>query len=497
MNVITKTQVLKKNNVWEMFSFITSQKYFKVIIFVLFLAFLLFSRFYNLDHTARFIWDESSDLVKIHQYYVDKQITLVGPISEDGSKVFGSLTYYMLMPFAFIGNFDPISTAMGAAFWGTLTGLLFLYLVWKINVRYVYLVGLLILTWYPLLETSRWAWNPNFILFWIVLGLILYLKNTKSSLFLSGLSLGLAIHHHYLSLIAVFIFVFAAAFLFFRKKVPMKAFLLIMGFLTAILPFVIFDLRHPPGLFLSRIIYFNQINPEFSIALGMTKVLTVFEQMFVYFVHSKIIAVFSSILILTLLVWDLKYRKRNLLYSSAWISQLFFLVMLNDVYNHYFLPALPFFVVWLTVQRDRFGKMTADFLLFILILSSAFTIVPQLTYKDWQSDIVSTRKITDIIQTEIQTNQLQNVNLAVLSSPDPNTYGRRYRDLLLIRDVNLDSKYEYFTSGKLFVVSMAEEKTIREDFAPEMTNFRNGILDGKWVIPDSKWKIYLFNKGKI
>src|SRR3990172_3773838 len=100
---------------------------------------LAFSRFWNLDKTARFIWDESSDLVNMHQIYVEKKLTLIGPISEDGSKVFGSLTYYMLLPFAVLGNFDPVAPAYGAAFWGVATDILLFYLGYKINKKIFFL----------------------------------------------------------------------------------------------------------------------------------------------------------------------------------------------------------------------------------------------------------------------------------------------------------------------------------------------------------------------
>ena len=103
---------------------------------IIFFLILIFSRTFNLGKTARFIWDESSDLVSIHEIYVEHKITLIGPISEDGSKVFGSLTYYMLLPFAVIGKFDPASTAYGAAFWGILTASLLLFLSYRI---YLYL----------------------------------------------------------------------------------------------------------------------------------------------------------------------------------------------------------------------------------------------------------------------------------------------------------------------------------------------------------------------
>ena len=48
-----------------------------VFILALLVVTLLFTRLYNLDKTARFIWDESSDLVNIHEIYVDKNITLI------------------------------------------------------------------------------------------------------------------------------------------------------------------------------------------------------------------------------------------------------------------------------------------------------------------------------------------------------------------------------------------------------------------------------------
>lgn len=152
----------------------TVDKRIRLLIALLFLSLLIFTRFYNLDTTARFIWDESSDLVKMHQYFLERKVTLIGPISEDGTKIFGSLTYYMLIPFAAWGNFDPVSPAMGAAFWGCITALLLIYLAYIVNKKFLIPIVLLSLGWSPLLETSRWAWNPNFIPFWIILGIIFY-----------------------------------------------------------------------------------------------------------------------------------------------------------------------------------------------------------------------------------------------------------------------------------------------------------------------------------
>ncbi|MDO8609576.1 MAG: hypothetical protein Q7R95_03430, partial [bacterium] len=70
---------------------------------------IIFSRFYNLERNFKFNRDESSDLVKMHQYWVDKKISLIGPISEDGNLVYSSLSYYLEMPFAVLFKFSAVS----------------------------------------------------------------------------------------------------------------------------------------------------------------------------------------------------------------------------------------------------------------------------------------------------------------------------------------------------------------------------------------------------
>jgi len=159
---------------------------FSPIIIILFL--LLFTRFYNLERTARFIWDESSDLVRMHQIYIDRNLTLIGPISEDGNKVFSSLTYYLLLPFTVMGGFHPVSPVYGTAFWGTFTVILLLILVRRLTENKIifYLTAVLLVVWHPLIETSRWAWNPNLIPFWTAFGLLMFYEILPTLRYASG-----------------------------------------------------------------------------------------------------------------------------------------------------------------------------------------------------------------------------------------------------------------------------------------------------------------------
>lgn len=71
---------------------------FWILIFLFTLG--IFNRFYSLEKTATFFWDQAYDLRQIELFYQEKRITLIGPISEENDKIYGSLTYYMLMPFA-------------------------------------------------------------------------------------------------------------------------------------------------------------------------------------------------------------------------------------------------------------------------------------------------------------------------------------------------------------------------------------------------------------
>ena len=100
------------------------------------------------------------------------------------------------------------------------------------------------------------------------------------------------------------------------------------------------------------------------------------------------------------------------------------------------------------------------------------------------------------MKTQIETKSLKNVNIVVLASPDHNTEGRKYRDLLLVPDnLQIKSTGEYSITDNLFVVSTSPISVIRSDPATEISNFRNGKLAGVWQIPNSSWVVYLLNKN--
>ncbi len=471
-------------------------KKFLLIATCIFIFFLVFFRIYNIDSTARYTRDESSDLVKMYEYYQTRKITLVGPISSANNKVFGSLTYYMLMPFAATGNFTPVSPAYGAAFWGIITALLLLYITFKVNKRLLILIGFLLLIWYPLLQTSRWAWNPHLVLFWITLGIILYLRQTSLGYALAGLSLGLAFHHHYIAVIATSAFIITVCVSLLMKKKLKRTFYFISGYILAFIPFAIFDLRHPPGLFFSHFLTRGQItNTKTNTFLGSITDIGNNIQLFLqYCTQNQILGVILGIICIIILIWDIKNNKKNLLFFIPVIFQLIVGAFLDTLQTRYLLPCIPFFFVWLIIPRKKIGTTMSYSAIGVLIIGALLSIYPQLHYTEVQPDVRTVEKASIIIQDTIKKNNVKDANIAQLASPALDTLAETLRHTLLIRNIHFLAASQYDVSSNLFVLSTADEKTLRHDKSIQMQHFKDAKLERVESLDNSPWKVYWFKK---
>ena len=163
------------------------EKVFKWLPLIIFTGLLLFTRFYNLEHTTRFTRDESSNLMDMHRIFVEKKLTLIGPIDVNNIIIYPSLTFYMLLPFSIIDNFSTSSPAVGTAFYGIVTIFILLYLIKKINKKLLIPMAILFLVWHPLLETNRWAWNPHLVPLMQALALLFWFRKSRLSAFLAGI----------------------------------------------------------------------------------------------------------------------------------------------------------------------------------------------------------------------------------------------------------------------------------------------------------------------
>lgn len=464
---------------------------------IIFLALLLLTRFYNLNYTARFTEDESKDLVGMHQVYVDKKLTLVGPTNDQGTKVFSSLTFYMLLPGAIILNFSPSSPAYSAAVWGIITAVLLVILAHKVNKKLSYLVAALTIFWFPLLLTSRWAWNPNFIPFWIVLSLLLLTYKSKWAKLAAGLALGLSIHAHYYSVFAVGIFLLLVSAFYLQKKQIRDMFHLWIGFAIPLVPFIIFDMRHPPGIFLPSLLsQSGTVGGSFDLGLVISKSVGNLHEALLSYSQSGVLYVVLLVLTALLFIFDVRKRNGNLLYLAPWIFQIVLISFIPQFFPHYLLPGLIFFVVWLVSKREGVGHKLAYMTLLLLLVGGIFSVRKQLTEATFTPPTTVVEEIAKDMERAIVSGDLKNVNIAVLGSPDQNTEGKKYRDLFLVNTGrSILTKNEYQFADHLFVVSTSTENTVRQDPSYEISRFRKGPLVESWKIDNSEWFLYHFTRN--
>jgi hypothetical protein len=459
------------------------RKHKKIIIIILIVLIAIFLRIFKISTNAHFQADEARDLVNIHQIFVEKKITLVGPISDDGNHLFSSLTYYLILPFAVIFNFNPMGTVSGAVFWGLVTFVCFWLLAIKVNPKMLILSGILAALWWPLIQISRWPWNPNFVPLWIVLSIYLSLYKGKKFKILSGLSAGLALHHHVLAVIS-------SVFVWLKKR----SFLWILGFIFAMLPFVIFDLRHPPGLFFSKMIFYGR-DQTLGIKLSeiIPKIIGIVKFTNNYLFPGTFLTLIISIIICAIFIWDIKNKSKNVYWGiSIFLSLGVFLFFTQQ--PQYLLGTLPLFWMWLFGPRKKWGQKMVVILIIIICLSSLIKYKSEIYKDDFKGNIRLFSGASKIIKDQINNQQLINANLAVLGSEDEDRFGKTYRGILLTWDMKLKGITEYVTSDNLFIITQKEVNNLQGDGAAEIDGFRNGPVIGVWPVVGTNWKVVQFNR---
>lgn len=452
-------------------------------------------RLINLDITARFTQDESSDLLRMEQYWKTKKITLVGPISTDNTKVFGSLTYYMLMPFAALLKFDPVGPAYGTAFWGLLTAIILIFIVKKVNKTLLPFAVILIMVWYPLLESSRWAWNPHLIPFWVAAGLLL-LHTKYPSLWqylLAGMCFGLTIHHHYIALFTTLVFCLIYGYRLVRGGNKKAALLLVAGYVLSLLPFIIFDLRHPPGLFIGKYLMSGAIPHVDTSATIIGIISRLFRSVYIAgltVTRLPFFAVVSLALTSLTALFDARSKRKYLWLLIPVMVQLLPGLILTNYETRYFLPAVGFYLFWLIQPRNGRPLVVQKALLSTLIVGSLLTLPNQITRPEVQPSIRVIREVTDTIAKLNQQQPIKNPNITTTNSPDGDLLALKYRDVLTLKNVTMKASSEYDVSENLFVISTADISAVRIDKSVPLQIFKNAKLKGTYPTKKSNWVLY-------
>jgi hypothetical protein len=465
-------------------------KKFLILFFIIFLTRFLFPL-----KTARFIWDEGSDLRRMHKMTTEKFFTVIGPISEDSVKHFGSLTYYLSLPTTVFFNFSPIGPILANAIFGFLMILILFFIFKKLIGETAYKATLAISTWPVFLSSSRSAWNPYFMPFWAALSLFFWIVPTKLNWFLSGLFIGLTINHHWLGALTVFSLLLISFWRLKREEKKENLILFfILGVFISLFPFIVFDLRHE--FFFTNQFFFSQNStslPFFSLP-NFLSLKSLFSESFSY-----LLFFFSPLLVLFLKdkekVKTTKKKDLSIYFFLVFLLNLLLCIFLTRFYFYYLLAGTVFLVCFVGLRLKPFldkkivGLAFSVSLFFLGIIFYILDLPPKWQRSAEQAEIISQIIIEDSIA-------FKNVNVAAIQSPDINLTADRYRDLANIKNANILSKDQYKETEVLYVISTSfEREKICHDEAYEVQSIRPFLIKRVWKIGNG-WYLYRLEKTK-
>lgn len=225
---------------------------FIIIAIILVAAFL---RLYKIDEYMTFLGDEGRDVLVVYDI-LHGDFTLLGPRSSAADFYYGPIYFYLIAPFLWLFNYNPV----GAAIMVALIGIATVFLVYKIGKEFfgrgAGLTAAMLYAISPLVVAySRSSWNPNPLPFFSLLIFYCTYKAVVLSswrLFLIvGFLLGIALQLQYLALfIAIIIVLYIAIGEYLKEKqIPfvklIRQYLLMLGgFLIGFSPFIGFEVLH-------------------------------------------------------------------------------------------------------------------------------------------------------------------------------------------------------------------------------------------------------------
>ena len=371
-------------------------KHFTLAFFVVFALFML-TRLYNLEHRITFGWDQEQFSNQIWNVVKNHTFTLLGPRTNNDLGFFLAPYFtYMLIPLYLLTNMHPFALY----FFVVLMGLLFFALSY-LTVSRIFssrhaLLFLFLWTFNPLAHMyDSIPWWPLYIPLGVmtVLFLFHYLHTNSKQLLIwaiLGLALGFFSNMHFQFVFMIFCAALFASYEIKGKGVPVKAALVLgLGFLTTLVPLILFDIRH------------NFLNTQLLFNFFFTKIDVYERDMFIWiipFTHfMKSFTVFPItilmqimyVLMFAIMAYLFFHTKsfQKVLYgiaASLWIfTPVFFGIYGKRPSEYYFIFLMPFILLAITdfaIQKKRAVPLILTSLLLALIHIAWFQKTVQTDY---------------------------------------------------------------------------------------------------------------------
>lgn len=498
---------------------------FQVLTILAIVILAAFLRLYRISDYMTFLGDEGRDVL-IAKGILEGHFTLLGPRASAGDFFTGPLYYYLMAPFLWLFHLDPVGPAVMIA----LIGIATVFLIYKVSKEFfgfkaaivasaLYAVSPLVIAY------SRSSWNPNPMPFISLLTLYLSFKAIKTPTFKKflgiGFLLGIALELHY---IAVFLIIIVGTFLLSGYYIKNKAieipkilkqyFIVLLGFLIGMSPFLGFELRHgfPNTKTIFSFIFSTTLRTSYGDNISFIEIVKdVFFRLFGrlvttfppkeqlgFFDHNIIFLWQLATLILGLLSVFFIFSKKDKLtklFFEIWIlfGILLFGFYKKPIYDYYFgfMFPLPFMLIGSFLSQVYDSKKnylkTSAVVIFVFLFALNLNSMPFKSEPNRQKD-----QVKQISKFVISKSDGKPFNFALITGGNSDHAYRYYFEVLGKPDVRMenimnDPKRKTVTDQLLIVCESGNCHPLGYP-SFEVSNFGRAEIVGSWDV--SVVKVY-------
>ena len=461
-----------------------------IIIILVFGAFL---RFFNIEAKASFLGEQGRDLLIAREILVLKKLTLLGPPTSLSPNIhFGPFYHYFNAFWLWVFKFNPLGPAVGFGFLNLLA-CLSLYLIglnWKQKVTG--LASALLFAVSPLMiQYSQSMFNSYFLvsfsLFSFLSFSIFLNKQRWFWLFLSGFFAGLALQANFLAYGLVVSFLIGIALQ--KTKFWSRFFYFIVGFLLAVFPYLLFEVRHQ---FFNTHGFFLWLREGggsgFSLPAFLKNLFVSFGQLFYFTLANQNLMI--TVLLIAFLVFLVRFlgkkdRFLNLILLFLIVGLILARIYPGKMLDHYLGAVFPFiflFFGWFFQKslKLKFKFVILPIFIFIVLFNlTAYRFTINSGYgmpKGW--NMKETKKSAKIIAD----NAKPGFNIANLLDGDTRAYAYRY--LVEIEGKKPLGVEQYPQSQILYVITRVNQDQVLDYPVWEIYSFLPAKIEKSWPIKE-------------
>lgn len=485
-------------------AFFCKKKYLIILSFILLLA--GFVRLYQIESKMRFIWDEGRDMMAIRKIIAKKDLTLFGPYNELGTEkdFFGVFHYYLMLPWLWLADFNPVGSAIFTATLGIISVALVYQLLSMWSDKKLALAVAAVYALSPVvIKYVIWPWNPNTMPFFGLIYLIFlrkfFEKPTLLWTGLAGLTLGLLFQLHYFSVALVVPWILMMIWKK-RKQVENLSFfifhpiLFACMFLLANINFLLFDLTHQG--------FYFKILKESLIGNSSTKLINFVLQNIIFSPFTFTNQTFAKLLAISeQFTWPItiaflgygfikikefinnNYLQLETMVVGGWLGLMILIGMMPTLSNDYYGSYLWFGLLMIII-KGLFKASAHHGHRFIFTIAGVLFCVKLLVSIDlfrqptWQENMPLVRQLSGVVAKDALS-QTRSLNIASLSDSD--TRATRYRYFLDVDGIKPLGIDDYSQSKILYVISPHDAEKSRQNSAWEISTFTTY----QWQLLDS------------